>query len=134
MLTEIVARPWHKLRKAAKELGDDATDEQLHLLRIKGKRARYASEAAARAIPKAAPFAAAVTRLQDVLGELHDAVVAEEWLRDTVTAGVSRRQALVAGLLVAAQRDEAEARRREWRKVWKKLADPKLRGWMGDHG
>lgn len=134
VLTEIVARPWHKLRKAAKALDRDAPDEQLHLLRIKGKRARYASEAAARAIPKAEPFAAAVSDLQDVLGELHDAVVAEGWLRDTVAAGTSRRQALVAGMLVATQRDEAAARRREWPKVWRRLNKRNLRGWMGGHG
>ena len=58
VLTELVAQPWQKLRKAARKLGKEPSDEELHALRIKAKRTRYASEAAARAIPKAADFAA----------------------------------------------------------------------------
>jgi CHAD domain-containing protein len=134
VLTEIVSSPWHKLRKAARKLGRHPSDEELHNLRIKAKRARYASEAATRAIPKASDFASAVSDLQDVLGEQHDAVVAEQWLRDAVALGVTPRQAMVAGLLAGAQRAEAALRREEWRKVWKRLDDPKLRGWMGKHG
>jgi CHAD domain-containing protein len=134
VLTEIVSSPWQKLRKASGKLGGHPSDEELHALRIRAKRARYASEAAARAIPKASPFASAVADLQDVLGELHDAVVAEQWLRDAVTLGVTPEQAYVAGLLTGAQRAEAASGREEWRKVWKDLDDPKLRAWMGRHG
>jgi CHAD domain-containing protein len=134
VLSEIVAQPWHKLRKAVRALGPEPTNEELHALRIKAKRARYASEAAARALPEAAEFAAKVAELQDVLGQQHDAVVAEGWLRDTVALGVSRRQALVAGLLIAAQREEASSRRDEWREVWRQLDHRKLRDWMGRHG
>ena len=111
-------------RSSARPLASSArtpADEELHALRIKAKRTRYASEAAARAIPEASDFASAVSELQDVLGELHDAVVAEEWLRGAATQGLSRQQALVAGLLVAVQRQDAADRRGEWRKVWKRL-------------
>jgi CHAD domain-containing protein len=134
VLSEIVAQPWHKLRKAVRALSPEPTNDELHALRIKAKRARYASEAAARAVPEATEFAAKVAELQDVLGQQHDAVVAESWLRDTVTLGVSRRQAMVAGLLIAAQREEAAARRDEWREVWRQLDHRKLRAWMGRHG
>ncbi len=92
------------------------------------------SEAAARIIPAAAKFAEQVAHLQDVLGEQHDAVVAEGWLRDTVTAGVSGDEGMVAGLLIASQRAEAASRREEWRSVWKELDQRKLRSWMGAHG
>jgi CHAD domain-containing protein len=134
VLTEIVSSPWHKLRKAARKLDRHPSDEELHDLRIKAKRARYASEAAARAIPRASAFASSVADLQDVLGELHDAVVAEQWLRDAVTLGVTPEQAFAAGVLTGAQRAEAASGREEWRKVWKELDDPKLRAWMGRHG
>ncbi len=75
-----------------------------------------------------------VSELQDVLGEQHDAVVAEEWLRGAAAQGLSRQQALVAGLLVAVQRQDAADRRGEWRKVWKRLDRASLRAWMGRHG
>jgi hypothetical protein len=38
----LVRRPWHRLSKRAKDLGDAPTDHQLHDLRIRTKRARYA--------------------------------------------------------------------------------------------
>ena len=69
-----------------------------------------------------------------MLGDRHDAVVAEAWLRDTVVDRPSGRQSLVAGLLVGQQRDEVEARRRAWPGAWKELDKPKLRAWMRRHG
>ena len=64
-------------------------DEELHALRIKAKRARYAAEGRGASHPEAGAFATAVAELQDVLGEQHDAVVAEEWLRDADRGGRS---------------------------------------------
>jgi CHAD domain-containing protein len=130
VLPDLVAVPWRKLRRDAERLGHDPTDEELHQLRIRAKRARYAAEAAARALPAAGPHAEAVADLQGVLGDQHDAVVAEEWLRRAVTAGTSRQQAFVAGLLVAYERDQAAAERGRWRKAWKAASDKKLTGWL----
>ena len=60
----------------------------------------------------------------------HDAVVAEEWLRGAVTAGTSRQQAFVAGLLVAAEREHAAAERGRWRTAWEAASGKKLTGWL----
>ena len=88
-------------------------DEQLHDLRIRAKRCRYAAEAAAAATGKnAAKFAREVAALQEVLGELHDAVVAEAWLRERSAAPRIHETALfAAGELVALQRDAAQQAR-----------------------
>ena len=57
-------------------------------------------------------------------------MVAEEWLRDAVTAGTSRQQAFVAGLLVAAEREHAAAERGRWRTAWEAASGKKLTGWL----
>ncbi len=129
-LAKVASGPWRKLCKRADELGDGATDAQLHELRITVKRVRYAADAAALAIAEAAPHAAALSELQGVLGEQHDAVVAEQWLRAAVTAGTSRNQALAAGLLVAEQRREAAEHRQQWQEAWAEASKKKVRAWL----
>ena len=53
------------------------------MVRILAKRWRYAAEACAPTLGKRTrKLADAAKNLQDVLGELNDAVVAERWLRD----------------------------------------------------
>jgi CHAD domain-containing protein len=130
VLPELVAIPWRKLRRDARRLGRHPPDAELHALRIRAKRARYAAEAAARALPAATPHAEAIAELQGVLGDQHDAVVAEEWLRAAVAGGTSRQQAFVAGLLVAAEREDAAAERERWRPAWKAAADKKVTAWL----
>ena len=110
-LVELAGAQWRKLRKTVDALGDEPADEELHEVRIKAKRARYAAEAASVVLPGAAAHAKAIAGVQDVLGEQHDAVVAEAWLRDAVTVGTTRVQAMAVGLLVALQRADAAERR-----------------------
>ena len=118
MLPALVLRPWKKLAKAVKELDDPPPDEQLHAVRIRAKRCRYAVEAVAPVVGKQAKrMASAVAGLQGVLGDHQDAVVAEGWLREAAAAaGVSE---LVAGELIALQRVEAEERRQAWWAAWR---------------
>jgi hypothetical protein len=65
-----------------------------------------------------------------VLGDQHDAVVAEHWLREAVNEGASRQQALVAGLLVAIERQEAASQRSAWKPAWKAASAKKLTAWL----
>jgi CHAD domain-containing protein len=126
----LVRKPWKKLRKTVRDAGPDPTDEQLHQIRIRAKRARYAAEAVEPVIGKPAEkFADAAADLQDVLGDQHDAVVGEAWLREAAR-GARRDQAVVAGLLVAAERASAAACRDAWRSVWKALDRKRLRAWF----
>ena len=125
----LVRRPWHRLSKRAKDLGDAPTDHQLHDLRIRTKRARYAAEAAAPVVGKQArAFAHAAAKLQDVLGDLNDAVVAAAWLSGWAVRDVDAARA--AEQLASAERSTADALRGQWGAAWDELADPRLRAWM----
>jgi CHAD domain-containing protein len=129
VLPGLVRKPWRSLKSGALAAHGDVPDEQLHDLRIRAKRCRYAAEAAAAATGKnAAKFAREVAALQEVLGELHDAVVAESWLRERSAAPRVHETALfAAGELVALQRDAAEQARKGWPAVWKRVEQ----GWSG---
>jgi CHAD domain-containing protein len=131
VMPPLVAPPWRKLRKAVRKAGDDPDDHQLHQIRIRAKRARYAAEAVEPVIgTPAEDFADAVADLQSVLGDHQDAVVGEAWLREA--AGSARRDvALVAGQLIAAERASAADTRGRWPKVWKAASRKKLRAWLG---
>ena len=126
VMASLVRRPWQRLERAVKDLGDDPPDEELHQVRILAKRCRYAAEAAAGVVgTPAARLGKAVAGVQGVLGDHQDAVVAEGWLRAN-----SRTAALVAGELIAVQRQEAAACRAAWPEAWKRAKAKRLRKWM----
>ena len=130
VMPPLVAKPWKKLRKAVRKAGDDPPDHELHQIRIRAKRARYAAEAVEPVIGKPAEdFADAIADLQGVLGDHQDAVVGEAWLREAA-ASARRDAALVAGLLIAAERASAADTRASWRKVWKAANRKQLRAWL----
>jgi CHAD domain-containing protein len=125
-LADFVRKPWRKLEKSVKALGDEPSDHELHRVRIRAKRCRYAAEAVAAALgKKPRKFARKVADLQDVLGEHQDAVVAEAWLREHRTTAP-----FVAGELVAIERAAARSSRDEWPEVWDAARAKKLRTWM----
>jgi len=126
----LVTRPWKKLRKAVDALPAMPSDEALHGVRIRAKRARYAADVAVPVVgERAQAFAKALGRLQDVLGEHHDAIVAETWLRDAAV-GATRSQSLTAGQLIAVQRGEAVALRDAWPAAWLSASKKGLRKWL----
>ena len=107
-LPELAAVEFRKLRAAAKHVSTDLTDEQVHALRIRAKRARYTAELAGGS--RLAPYIDALKRVQDVIGEHQDAVVAEQRIR-SVAVGES---GLVAGRLIERERARKRARRAEY--------------------
>jgi CHAD domain-containing protein len=130
VLPGLVRPAWNHLRRTVQRLDDPPPAEQLHEVRIRAKRCRYAAEAVAPAIGKdASRFAAAVAKVQSVLGDHHDTFVAEAWLREAA-GGADISQALVAGELIALQRLEAAELERQWRGVWEKASQKKLRRWL----
>jgi CHAD domain-containing protein len=130
LMPALVAKPWKKLRKEVRGAGDDPADHELHQIRIRAKRARYAAEAVEPVIGKpAGDFADAVADIQSVLGDHQDAVVGEAWLRGAAGAG-RRDAALVAGMLIAAERASAASTRDGWRQVWDAANRRKLRAWL----
>ncbi len=129
ILPDLVRKPWKKLAKAVKALGDPPVDEELHNVRIQAKACRYAVEAVAPVMGRPATvMAKAVAEVQGVLGDHQDAVVAEGWLREAAES-VEVNQ-LVAGELIALERVEADASRREWWYAWRQAREPRLRTWL----
>ena len=125
-----VRRPWKKLTKAVDDLEADGAVEHRHEVRIRGKRVRYAADAATLASKEAVPMAKALAEMQDVLGEEHDAVVAEEWLRGIAVTNVSRAEALVIGMLIAVEQREAREWAAKWPDAWAAVSKRKVRQWL----
>ncbi len=132
VLPGLVRRRWERLREAVADLGDDPSPDELHKVRTRAKRCRYAAQAVRPVVGKPAKrLAKRLGRLQDVLGEVQDAEVTEAWLREAAgTAGGG--QALAAGQLVAAQRETMRRAREKWPKAWKKASADKHQAWFSD--
>jgi CHAD domain-containing protein len=119
-LTALWAAEMRRARKDVAALRTEPLDEELHALRIRVKRVRYAAELGAHELGKrGARVVAAAKRLQDVLGEHQDAVVAEERIRASAAAHPESR--LAAGRLVERERHRRTANRAAWRAAWERL-------------
>ena len=104
-----------KLRRFVRGLDDRPADGELHLLRKRDKRARYTAELAGHdTVVKRA------TKLQEILGQHQDAVVAGDRLR-ALAAGMSPAQALATGRLVEREQARKARARSDWPKAWRRL-------------
>jgi CHAD domain-containing protein len=129
-LPNVVKRPWKKLYRKVRVADREPTDRQLHQIRIGAKRLRYAAEAAEAVVGKRARrVAAAAEELQTQLGEHHDAVIAEAWLRGRAK-GASSKVAFSAGILAAEQIRRQQLFREHWQARWEKV-DRRAREWLG---
>ena len=130
VLPALVAKDHKKLRKRIRKAGQDPDDGTLHKIRIRAKRTRYAAEAATPVAGKPARrLAKAAEDLQDLIGDQHDAVMAEGWLRET--ADQARRPTLVpAGELIAAERAAAAQGRATWRSAAARTTGKKATSWL----
>lgn len=126
-----VRKPYKKLAKAVDEVrehGEDPPDDELHELRIHGKRLRYAAETAQPSAGKdtgkqLSALVKACKALQDVLGEHQDAVVAAERVRELGAGHSDATVAFVAGRLVERERAKRAAARAAWPDAWQRVAD-----------
>jgi CHAD domain-containing protein len=101
-LVSTLRKPYRKFGKAVDALPEDPPDDELHALRIRGKRLRYAAELAKPAVRKkqakdVSALVKATRRLQDVLGDHQDAVVAADRMRTLAADGVDPEVGFVAG-------------------------------------
>jgi CHAD domain-containing protein len=129
-LGEIAADEFRRLRRAVEALGPDPSDQELHEVRIKGKRARYAAELAEPETGKpAARFIKQAKVLQDLLGEHQDAVVAEQRIRALASHTRSVRGALAAGRLLEREAARRHGARESFAKAWQKLEKRGRKAW-----
>lgn len=130
LLVQVVGARWKKMRRAVDRLGDHPPDEALHAIRVRAKKCRYAAEACEPAFGKQARrFAKAMARVQEILGEHHDAVVAVEWLSKTAHE-CSPAEAYAIGMLAQIERQAADAARAAFPAAWRRVDTKRVRGWL----
>jgi CHAD domain-containing protein len=135
VLPPLVAAAWKRLAGRGRSLRSDDPDDSFHQVRIRAKRSRYAAEAVATALAQdrdvATRFAKRAAKIQDVLGELQDSVVARSTVREVALArSADAGFALEAGRLLERQAETARDARAAFPRAWKKLDKPKLRKWF----
>ena len=124
-----VRRRWVKIAASARRLPKSPSYEALHGLRISAKRVRYAAEAVRPAFgTRAAKLAGAAAELQDALGDLIDASVATEILREV--AAESGAAAFAAGQVSGIMLARGRRGRDRWRRRWKRLDTASTRRWL----
>ncbi len=131
-LPPLVAAAWDGLdRRAKRGMRSQATDDDLHLTRIAAKRARYATEAVVPVFGKPARrLAAKAEQVQEILGEQHDAVVAQQVLRELAAGPRVRKAAFTFGVMHERQ-SVAEARARtRFVQAWEDVRRRRYRAWL----
>lgn len=129
-LGDVAARTFKKLSKAMRGLPRSPSNVDLHQVRIKAKRARYAAELAAPCVGKAATrFTKTAKNFQDLLGIHQDAVLAERHVREFVARSPGERAAFVGGVLVARAHRQREEVRETFPSVWKRLKKRGKKAW-----
>jgi CHAD domain-containing protein len=135
-LPKVADDSWQRLKKEGRSLGPSDADDAFHELRKRAKRARYTAELIApimgrRAARAASRFIRLLTKIQDTLGEHHDAVVAADEIERAI-AEHPQDPAFVraANGLLEIERDKALAARDAFFKVWDKLDRKKSRRWL----
>jgi CHAD domain-containing protein len=122
IVPDLMRGPWKHLGSAVQAAGKHPTDVELHTVRIRTKRVRYAADALAPILGKPARrFADAAASLQSILGEHNDAVVAESWLRAWAADRRSGDASFAAGMLAGIERAAARDARDRWRKAWRSV-------------
>jgi CHAD domain-containing protein len=124
----VMTSVWKALSRRARRAASSPTDDALHALRIRAKRARYAAEALEPFVGKrAAHFARRAAALQDVLGRHQDAVVAIDKL--SKVAERSPELGFAAGWMSASRARVRAEMRAAWPGAWRALAKKERRFW-----
>lgn len=129
-LRPMLARRWHRLRRAAAANGQLPQGAELATIHRRARRCRYAADMS-RVV-----LGARARRLSEGLAgldrTLEGAATAEQrtaWLREA-GAGGSPERAMVAGALIGAQRGRSAAAGRRWSAERDALLDKKVAKWL----
>jgi CHAD domain-containing protein len=136
VLPKLVARRYRKLARRAKAARRADANEQaqaLHQARKAAKQVRYASDAIEPAFgADAAALSKRAKRVQEVLGEHQDSVMAIAILRDLGLAAHAEagESSFTFGLLVGVEQARAAEARRRFQPVWNEASRRKYRRWL----
>jgi CHAD domain-containing protein len=120
-LRKLARRELKRLVRDVRRLGDAPSDTDLHALRIRVKRARYAVELAGDSTRDAEPLIASAKAVQDILGEHQDTVVAERVLFEQAAEMRDAAVAFVAGRLAERESVRREQLRERLPPAWRQL-------------
>jgi CHAD domain-containing protein len=126
-LDKLARKEFARLARAVRALGKNPSDEALHEVRKRGKRARYSAELAGG--KQAKKFVAAASVFQDVVGDHQDAVVAEERLTALLPRIKTPEAVFAAGRLLERQQGRRRRARKSLPKAWKKLQRQGRKAW-----
>jgi CHAD domain-containing protein len=127
-LQDVAAKEFEKLRSAVKDLPEHPGDEDLHAVRIKVKRARYAAELVRETAGRPGErFLEQAKALQDVLGDHQDSVVLERRLRETPDQSGELRA--VKKTLIELERKRRKGTRAAFLEEWRKLKRRGRKAW-----
>ena len=129
---------WKRLKKGARALSKSGPEEEFHEVRKRAKRARYTAELIAPALgsrieKKARRFIRLTTKVQDILGEHQDAVVAASEVERFLAESDQGRDEAVrrdAHALLESQRRAAQAARIRFFDCWNRLDRKKSTRWL----
>ena len=129
-MCDIAATEFKKLRKAMRNLGDIPSDSELHRLRIKAKRARYAAELAGNQQGKAGDEVySAGQGFSGSARRTSGCGPAKNISRQFTEQSRSVRTAFVAGRMVERQRQRRDSARSAFKSQWKKLKKRGQKAW-----
>jgi CHAD domain-containing protein len=129
-LPELAQKAFKKLRKAVKALDDTASNRAWHFVRITAKRARYAAELSELCSGRTTTrFIEKMKSIQDQLGDIQDACVAEDHLRRFRWKTTGKRSAFLAGEMVKRQRQRQRQAKRRFLSTWKKVKKCGAEAW-----
>ncbi len=127
---QLAKRTFKKLRKAICRLGPLPSDTRLHKIRIKTKRARYATDLARNSADKpAGRFIKSARALQDLLGIHQDAIQAERYVRQFLKYSTSVRAGFLAGRMAERQRHRRDTIRKDMKPLFKTLLKRGKKAW-----
>lgn len=132
VLRPLARKRWSRLRRAVGSLDEKPSDAALHRVRLRAKHARYAAESLRALDPSASDeFVAALTAVQEALGQNQDAAVARAWLLAAAQECGAAQVAFVAGELAALEAGAADGHRADWHDAWRAASRRRLRRWLG---
>jgi CHAD domain-containing protein len=129
-LHDLAKQEFSKLRKVIRQAGPSASNANIHRIRIKTKRARYAAELAESTVGKSATrFIDKTCVAQDILGIHQDAIQAEAYIRAFLKRSTSMRAAFVAGRMAERQRRRREKAKEKIKRLLKSLLKRGEKAW-----
>jgi len=121
-----------RIRRVERQAPGQPRDSAWHEARKAAKRARYAAEVMAPVTgEQASRFAKRMKKIQSVLGDHQDTVVARAAIRDLgVRAHLAGDNAFTFGLLYEREACDARELQRQARRAWERASRPKYRRWL----